>query len=132
MTALALKSLRPGQELTIKTLDPLSMTSAHILVKAIRKETIQTATETVEATLLTSNYHGMELRSWVDRDGIMVRQETPLGWTIEACTPDTALDAVTDVDSPPDLLSQGTATALMQLLFAGQSEPNQEERRQND
>lgn len=123
MTALALRQLRPGQELTIKTLDPLSMSPARILVKAIRRETIQTGDDITEATLLTSTYHGMQLRSWVDRDGIVLRQETPLGWTIESCSPETALDAVTDDHAPPDLLTQGTATALMQLLLAGQEEP---------
>ncbi len=124
MTALALRQLRPGQELTIKTIDPLSMTSARILVKAVRRESIQTGTNTTEATLLTSSYHGMQLRSWVDKDGIMLRQETPLGWTIEACTPDTALDAVNEDHPPPDLLTQGTTTSLMQLLIGGAKKPN--------
>jgi len=117
MTSLALRQLRPGQELTIKTLDPLSMTPARILVKAIRRETIQTGDDSAEATLLVSTYQGMRLQSWVDRDGIVLRQETPLGWTIESCTPDAALDAVTDDRPPPDLITQGSATALLQLLL---------------
>ncbi len=127
MTTLALRQLRPGQELTIKTLDPLSMASTRILVKAIRRETIQTGANTTEATLLTSNYHGMQLRTWIDKDGVMLRQETPLGWTIEACTPDIALNAVTEDHPPPDILTQGTATTLMQLLIGGREDPTPRE-----
>ena len=125
MTTLALRQLRPGQELTIKTLDPLSMAPARILVKAIRRETIQSGGEATEATLLVSAYHGMRLQSWMDSDGIVLRQETPLGWTIESCTPDVALDAVTKDHPPPDLLTQGAGAALLQMI-TGAWEPNVE------
>jgi hypothetical protein len=119
MNTLALRDLRPGQELTIKTLDPLSMTAASIRVKAIRRETIQTPVATVKATLLTSIYHGMELHSWVDKHGVVLRQETPLGWVIESCSPETALDAVTGDNPPPDLLTQGSTSGLIKQLLGG-------------
>ena len=120
VSALALRRLRPGRELTIKTLAPLSMTTARVRVKAIRRETLDMPDGPKEATLLSSNYHGMQLQSWVDKHGTLLRQETPLGWIIESCPPEIALDAVTGDHAPPDLLlTQGAASGLMQLLLGG-------------
>jgi len=123
MSALALRKLSPGQELTIKTLDPLSMNTARIRVRAVRRETIQLAGETKPATLLVSNFQGMQLNSWVDKNGTLLRQETPLGWIIESCTSEAALDTVANNHPPPDLMTHGSGAALMQLLLSGRKEP---------
>lgn len=120
MSLLALRKLKLGQELTIKTLDPISMTSTHVLVKAVKHETVTIDSKEREATLLLSNYHGIQLKSWIDQNGAILRQETPLGWVIETCSSETALDAAAGDTSPPELLSLGTGTALMKLLTMGQ------------
>jgi hypothetical protein len=126
MNTLALRRLRPGQSLIIKTMDPLSMSTARVLVKAVETQTIHMGDEAVDSTLLVSHLHGMQFRSWVDRRGNLLRQETPLGWVIESSTPDEALDAVSGNHSPPDLATLSTGAALLQLLLtkenAGQDE----------
>ena len=122
LSALALRQLRLGQELTIKTLDPLSMTTARIQVKAIAHETIQVAGKPVAATRLASRYHGIQLLSWIDKNGTLLRQETPMGWLIEDCTADVALRTVTDDHVPPDLITQGSGTGLLQLILAGKKD----------
>jgi len=124
MNALALRQLRPGQDFTIKTLDPLSMTTTRIVVRAIRQETLQRDEGPVTATLLTSRYQGLELNSWIDKNGTVLRQETPLGWVIESCNSEAALDAVTDNEPPPELMTLGTGTMLMKLLTRGQNGQN--------
>ncbi len=122
MSLLSLRRLKPGQELTIKTLDPISMTATHVLVKAIRKEFLNIDSIETEATLLTSQYHGLQLKSWIDETGAILRQETPLGWVIEACSAETALAAVTGDKAPPELLSLGSSTALFTLFKMGQND----------
>ena len=122
LSSLALRQLRPGQELIIKTLDPLSMTTARIQVKAIARETIQLAGKSVAATRLSSRYHGMQLLSWIDKSGTVLRQETPMGWIIEDCTAEAALKTVTDDHAPPDLMTQGSGAALLQLILAGKKD----------
>ncbi len=118
LNSLAMRKLRPGQSLAIKTLDPLSMTATRIIVKALKKEQIQHNQEYIEATLLTSTYQGMQLRSWIDKNGTVLRQETPMGWVIESCTTEEALASITSNNQPPDLASNKTGALLMKLLFS--------------
>ncbi len=117
MNTLALRKLRPGQSISIKTMDPLSMTPTRIIVKAVKKELIQSNGESVEATLLVSSYQGLQLRSWMDKNGTVLRQETPIGWVIENCSSATALEAVTSEKPPPDLTAQKGSAMLMKMLF---------------
>lgn len=86
MTELAMRSLRPGDHLRMKTLDPLSMTTADVVVKALRKEMVATAGGREEATVLAITLQGMDLTTWLARDGRVLRQETPYAWVMEACT----------------------------------------------
>lgn len=118
LNTLALRKLRPGQSLAIKTLDPLSMTATRIIVKAVKNEKIQHGQESIEATLLTSTYQGMQLRSWIDKTGTVLRQETPMGWVIESCTTEEALAAVASDNPPPDLAAKKPVALLMKLLFS--------------
>ncbi len=118
VNTLAMRKLRPGQSIAIKTLDPLSMTPSRIIVKAIKKEAILHHGESVEATQLISTYQGMQLQSWIDKHGTVLRQETPMGWVVESCTSEIAIDAITSDKTPPDLASNKSGALLMKLLFS--------------
>ncbi len=117
VTEMSMRSLRPGQSLVIKSLDPLTLSTAHITVTAEAEETVTVAGATYVATRLRSDYRGTKLLSWVNRDGVVVRQETPLGWTIEACTSEQALAAVSADTPAPDLLTSGGG--ILRLLMGG-------------
>ncbi len=94
MTELALKNLQPGQQMTIKTLDPASLTTAKVIVRALRKERVRVAGEEHDATVLSSEYQGIKILSWIDAGGTALRQETPFGWNMERCTIDGAFEAL--------------------------------------
>ncbi|MDE0838207.1 MAG: transglutaminase-like domain-containing protein [Kiritimatiellae bacterium] len=106
MTEMGLRRLKPGQSLMIRTLDPASMTPVNLDVKAIRPETIQVNGRDYETTLLHMRYQGVKIRSWIDAKGIIIRQETPFGWTMETCTAAEAFEAVSHSSDAPDILSE--------------------------
>jgi hypothetical protein len=85
MTEMGLRSMKPGQELSIKTLDPASMTASKLLVRAIRREPFMHRGREVDAMLLESEYQGATIRSWMDKDGHLLKQETPFGWSMVSC-----------------------------------------------
>ncbi|MFO7534076.1 MAG: hypothetical protein R6X19_00060, partial [Kiritimatiellia bacterium] len=87
----ALVALEPGQSRVFKTLDPTSMAVADVRVTADRRETVTLLGRTQSATVLSSDYQGMIIWSWINSDGELLRQETPLGWIMEACAPEDAL-----------------------------------------
>ena len=120
MNSLALRRLRPGQSISMKTLDPISMTPSHIITKAVRKESIVFNGEDVVAILLVSTYQGMQMRSWMGEDGTVLRQETPMGWVIESCTAEEALASISSDTAPPDLTAgKGGAMLMKMMLFSG-------------
>lgn len=84
VSELAMKNLRPGQDITLKVFNPLTQQSESVRIVAERKEVIQFRGESVSTTLLTMSTHGMDIRSWMNRKGSILRQETPMGWVIES------------------------------------------------
>ena len=114
---LALRNLRPGTRLTLKTLNPLTLQATAIMLEAVARETITVNNEPLPVTRLVTSWQGMSLQSWVNDDGLVVRQETPLGWMIEACTPEAALAAVSPSSPAPALFGDKGGTSPFNLLL---------------
>lgn len=114
---LALRNLRPGTRLTLNTLNPLTLQATAVVIEAVERETITLDGETLPVTRMVSMWQGIALQSWVDDDGRVVRQETPLGWIIEACTPEAALAAVSPDQPAPALFGDKGGSVPFNLLF---------------
>lgn len=104
MTEAVLKRLKPGQALTIRTLDPASLSVAPLTIRALRQERLQIGGKTHETTVLEAEYHGASVLSWLDEHGNVLREQTPFGWTLEACSAEEAFAAVMDRGKDEDLL----------------------------
>ncbi len=111
MTEMSLKKLKPGQTMRIRTIEPASLSPVNILVEAIGKEMLLIKGREIETMKMSVRYAGMDLSSWIDPNtGRAVRQETPLGWIMEACSAEEAIDSMKGTGAAPhDLL---TATAV--------------------
>lgn len=97
MTELALKRLRPGGELSFRTFDPATFAPSRMTVRAVREEPFIRDGVSVPAVVLESEYQGLTVHAWMGKDGTLLRQETPLGWTIQACSPEQAMAAMRNV-----------------------------------
>jgi len=93
MTEMTLKSLSPGENAIIQIFNPVTLTSQKVTVRALRHESLLHQGKTIKTTVLAAKVDGMETLSWIDSDGLMLRQETPFGWTIESCEAKEALSA---------------------------------------
>ncbi len=113
---LALRHLRPGGRLALKTFNPLTMQPSTVMIEAISRETITIGGVDTDTVRLRSVWQGIAFDSWVGPEGTVLRQETPVGWLIEVCTAEEALQAVTDSNSPPAILSTGGGSHLLNLL----------------
>jgi hypothetical protein len=96
--------LKPGETMRIKTLDPTSMAIEDLVVKALRKEPRDVLGVPTDTTALSVSFHGVELLSWVDANGRVVRQETPFGWIMEACTAEDAMAIKVDARDAEDMM----------------------------
>lgn len=104
MTMMAMGRMKPGETQKLKTLDPASMEVAHVLVKALRREKYGEATNQVDATVLAVSYQGMDMLTWVDGAGQVLRQDTPFGWSMIATTPEIAMKSDTGGEAAADLM----------------------------
>ena len=84
MTDMAMRRLRAGQQMVIRTLDPVTLSRIDVLCRALGPEIIEFNGDLVEAHALTLTYQGLTVRTWLDDEGEVLRQETPLGWVMEA------------------------------------------------
>ncbi len=104
MMEMAMGQLKPGQEMHVKTFDPMSLSTLDVMVRALRTETIRLGDRDVDTTVLSMDLQGLQVRSWVDAEGQLLRQETPFGWTMEACSAEEALRADLSQAGESDLI----------------------------
>jgi hypothetical protein len=101
---LAIQQLRPGRSLAIRTLDPLTLQTSTMLLTAGSREIIMVGAQPRRAMPVETSWQGLAFRIWVDEDGMMLRQETPLGWVMETSTPEEALQSISESNPAPPLL----------------------------
>jgi hypothetical protein len=89
----------PGSEYTFEVFDPSVMDKRQISLQVVGKETlvypdsavydedagrwVPARFDTVETWHVKQGFGGVELESWLDPDGFVVRAESPLGYTME-------------------------------------------------
>lgn len=118
----ALRDMKPGHSVSMQTLDPFTLETAKIVVTAGATENIMIDGKQVSATPLSSRWRGMEFKSWTDQDGQLIKQETPLGWSIIATTQDHAMRSVSENNSPPSLLSNSLeGLNILRMLIGNNS-----------
>lgn len=109
MIEMAMKRLHPGQCLKLKTVDPLTLTVADVIIKAVRREKLSLDGKQHDATMLTIEYQGLKANSWIDDKGRILRQETPFGWVMRASTPREIMSRRRQSVKSDDLLASMTA-----------------------
>ena len=112
MLELSLSRLKPGQELRVKTLDPTTLSTADVIVRAVGSEMLRVNGQEQSATVLEMDVHGMKVRAWMDSDGRMLRQDTPFGWTMEATTAEEALALTFNLDDAGDDMLRAMAVPV--------------------
>ncbi|HOW97553.1 MAG TPA: hypothetical protein P5567_12335 [Kiritimatiellia bacterium] len=82
---LLVKRLSPGQRLNLKAMDPFSFKPSDWTVEAESWENIEIAGRPARALALRLASGPLSLRAWMDENGRILREESALGWTLEAC-----------------------------------------------
>jgi transglutaminase-like putative cysteine protease len=121
-----------GSEHTVNVFDPSSMSVRSMTVRVSAQDTLilpdsarvrpdgrweVAVMDTVPVWLVEQKFGGVTISTWVDEDGLTVRAESPLGFTIERTTFDLARQEWADSRGDPSLsagygaLIEGTAIA---------------------
>ena len=80
--------LKVGQSWRTKFLDPLSQKARAVDVKVVGREPIELTLRKgrppvmFNAFKIVTDWDGMELNAWASEDGVVLKEETPLGYTL--------------------------------------------------
>lgn len=118
ITEMALKSLDPGKSISLKILDPATLGTAAMTVTALRREPLAQGNQTNDALVLESEYQGMKFQTWMDRNGQMLKQDTPFGWVLERCTAEEAMDTLRHTGDSSDMLEAMAITCVGKIRDA--------------
>jgi len=100
MTVMAVRRLKVGEYVNIRTLNPLTLSRETAIVRAVAAESIETDEGPILATRLEIEYMGGSSKAWINAEGEFLRQETPMGWTLERCRSDQMFEDDEKGDDP--------------------------------
>ncbi len=79
---LFLPDLEPGVTYSVDILDPLSLATNSAKVTVTGMETIEFGGKEVETYVVETEYQGLIFSTWVTEGGEVLKEATPLGWTL--------------------------------------------------
>ncbi|HUU41845.1 MAG TPA: transglutaminase domain-containing protein [Desulfatiglandales bacterium] len=95
------RKLKAGESFTFPVFDPVTMTTNSAIIKVLGKETIKLEGKPYKAFRLEMNLLGRQLFFWLDENGISLKEEGFMGFTLVRSTPDKSLlglDSSTSTD----------------------------------
>ena len=111
--SLASKGLASGQEYRLRLLDPMTLTEGEAEITVLEREIVRWGGREEEAFRIRSRFAGLSTTAWINADGEILKEETPLGWTLIKEAPGSGLQAQNDGPAP-DMLA---ATAVPAFGF---------------
>lgn len=118
MMEAGLRNLRPGRQLRMRALDPLSPVGGlmDIVFTGEGPDEIVLNGETVRTNRVSISFRDLSLNAWMDDSGRVLRQETPFGLVLEGASSHDAIRVPNEnAVSPADLLSIPFPTSLPDL-----------------
>ncbi len=105
MTEMTMARMKSGDVLHMKTFDPASLTAGDVVVTALRREKLKLSSGERDALALSVAYQGVNVPTWIDEEGRLLRQDSTLGWMMEACTMQEAMSLKFDGGRSADMLA---------------------------
>jgi hypothetical protein len=79
---LYLPNLEPGVTYSLDILDPLSFSTNRAKITIAGMETFEYEGKEIEVYVVETEYEGLSFTAWVTESGDVLKEATPLGWTL--------------------------------------------------
>jgi hypothetical protein len=79
---LYLPNLEPGVTYSLDILDPLSFSTNRAKITIAGMETFEYGGKEIEVYVVETEYEGLAFTAWVTESGDVLKEATPLGWTL--------------------------------------------------
>ena len=104
---LLFKKLDVNKKLDFEVFDPISMSANKVTIKKTGTEVIKSGGNSIQADVFEIDCYGIKTKSWMTRDGDILREESGLGFTMLKENPKDAMDIGQSVaGSGRDMLSE--------------------------
>lgn len=80
--ALLSKGTEMGKTYRLPIFDPSTLSLRDVTVQVVGRENLRLGEKTIVATVLKSEFGGIETRSWIDPSGDILKEESPMGLTM--------------------------------------------------
>jgi len=102
-TALNRATLQPGHEFTALVFDPVSLKNDRMVVTVDGEEPLPGAAGAVTAWRVREEFRGFKTTAWTDADGVVLREEGPMGMVTVRASAEQALRADWTAEMAHDL-----------------------------
>lgn len=73
---------QPGKVVKFFTFNPLTLTAEEVYLQVVKKENLEICDKIHSCYLIKVNFSNLESKAWVDEDGRLLKEESPLGLII--------------------------------------------------
>ncbi|MDH7498964.1 MAG: transglutaminase domain-containing protein [candidate division NC10 bacterium] len=85
------RTLKEGQRFTFPFFDPATLQVEELRMEVEGRERLRTGKEQVEAFKVRQSFKGLTISTWVSQEGEVLREESPLGFTLVKEEKETAI-----------------------------------------
>ncbi len=115
--SLASNGWTSGETYRVHLFDPMTLTEGEATIEVKDLEIVRWGGREEEAYRLQTTFAGLTTTAWVNDKGEVLKEETPLGWTLQKEAPGSGLQA-REAGAAPDILF---ASAVPAIGFAGEA-----------
>jgi hypothetical protein len=114
--ALASQGLEAGKTFRLQLFDPMTLTEGEAEITVLEPEIVHWGGREERAFRLRSRFSGLATTAWVNEEGQLLKEETPLGWTLVREAPGSSLEAQSS-DAAPEVLAASAIPAKGQIEY---------------
>jgi hypothetical protein len=79
---LFLPNIEPGVTYSLDILNPISFTTSKAKIRVAGMESLEYMGKEIETYVVETEYEGLDFTAWVTESGDVLKESTPMGWTL--------------------------------------------------
>ena len=109
--SVAAQGLEAGNNYRLQLFDPMTLTEGEVEITVMEPEIVHWGGHEEQAYRLRSQFSGLTTTAWINEEGQILKEETPLGWTLLKEEPGSGLHA-RSASNVPEIVTASAIPAI--------------------